>query len=381
MVGDDNDLKLKNIRSKIESYYSEANNSADDNDEISWSAVSSFGDRGESLNNFSNGVDFAGKNLENGKFTNENLQNASFTVANLTKVDFSGANLRGVDFSGANLTEANLSGADLTGAVLAGAVLKGANFTGAKLNGVKLQEADLENAILLDIEIDQLGIEELQELIEYLAKYYPHKLNLTKMNLTLLNLQKIDLKNVNLKGVDFTGCDFTGVNIMELDLSECIISPEQIAQALGRVPGKEELARILAPKKKNKDSFKGIDTTSLFLGDGKEFGVLDFTNDKGISVEALLKVGKKVFRHGAKKPDVKDEDILNNIKSEQEIEAKNHNNELRKTIEERKRKELESRVAKKKEFMQEVSKEPQTKEAPKRKEFKEQFVNRGRDSR
>ncbi|MBE6444575.1 MAG: pentapeptide repeat-containing protein [Alphaproteobacteria bacterium] len=381
MVDDDNNLKLKNIRSRIESYYSEQSHAADDDVDVLWSAVSLFGDGNANLSNFSNGVDFAGKNLENGKFANENLQNALFTVANLTRVDFSGANLSGVNFSGANLTEANLSGADLTGAVLSGAVLKGANFTGAKLNGVKLQEADLENAILLDIEIDQLGIEELQELIEYLAKYYPHKLNLTKMNLTLLNLQKIDLKNVNLKGVDFTGCDFTGVNIMELDLSECIISPEQIAQALGRVPGKEELARILAPKKKKQDSFKGIDTTSLFLGDGKEFGVLDFTNDKGVSVETLLKIGKKVFRHGAKKPDVKDEEVLSNIKSEQEIEAKNHNSELRKTIEDRKRKELESRAAKKKEFMQEVLKENQTNETPKRKEFKEQFVNRGRDSR
>ena len=46
------------------------------------------------------------------------------------------------------------------------------NFTGAKLNGVKLSEADLEDAILLDIEIDAMGIEELQELIEYIAKYY-----------------------------------------------------------------------------------------------------------------------------------------------------------------------------------------------------------------
>ena len=381
MVGDDNDLKLKNIRSRIESYYSEMNSTSNENSDVSWSAVSSFGEGNANLSNFSKGVDFSGKNLENGKFANENLQNASFTVANLTKVDFSGANLSGVDFSGANLTEANLSGADLTGAVLSGAVLKGANFTGAKLNGVKLQEADLENAILLDIEIDQLGIEELQELIEYIAKYYPHKLNLTKMNLTLLDLKRIDLSKVNLKGVDFTGCDLTGVNIMELDLSECIISPEQIAQALGRVPGKEELAKILAPKKKKDNSFKGFDTTAIFLGDGKEFGIWDVINDKGISVETLLKVGKKVFRHGAKKPDVKDEAILNNIKSEQEIEAKNHNNELRKTIEERKRKELESRAAKKKEFIQEVSKEPQTKETPKSKEFKEQFVNRGRDGR
>ena len=58
-----------------------------------------------------------------------------------------------------------------------------------------------------------------------------------------------------MKGVDFTGMDFTGVNIMELDLSECIITPEQIAQALGRIPSVDELKKILAPKKKKMKSF------------------------------------------------------------------------------------------------------------------------------
>lgn len=289
-------------------------------------------------------VKFVGKNLENGKFANEDLHEANFSVANLTGVDFSGANLRGVDFSGANLSDANLSGADLSGAILSGTVLHRTNFSKAKMNGVKLTDADLEDAILLDIEIDDIGIEELQALVEYLAKYYPHKLNLRKINLTLLNLAAIDLKDVDLRGVDFTGVDFTGVNITGLDLSECIITPQQIAQALGRVPGKEELARILAPKKKKKNGAKGVDFTELFLGNGREFGVLDFQKDKGVSIETLMKVGKKVFGKG-KKPDPKDKDILEGAKNEQELQVKSHNEELRKIIEERKQKELEARRA------------------------------------
>ena len=290
------------------------------------------------------GVNFVGKNLEKGKFAGENLQGANFSVANLVGVDFSGANLRDVDFSGANLTDADLTGADLSGAVLSGAVLHRTNFTKAKLNGVKFIDADLDDAILLDIEIDVIGIEELQALIEYLAKYYPHKLNLSKINLTMLNLAAIDLRQVNLRGVDFTGVDFTGVNIAELDLSECIITPEQIAQALGRVPNKEELARILAPKKKQKKgAYHSLDFTDLFFNN-KEFGVLNFQNDKGVSIEALLKMGKKVFGSG-KKPEIKDEDSLANVKSEQDMKAKSHNEELRKVIEERKQKELEARKA------------------------------------
>lgn len=167
-----------------------------------------------------------------------------------------------------------------------------------------------------------------------------------------MDLRSIDLSKVNLRGVDFTGCDLTGVNIMELDLSECIISPEQIAQALGRVPTKDELAKIMAPKKKNKaKGFEGVDISSIFLGDGKELGVWDFINDKGISIETLMKVGKKVFRHGAEKPPVKDEEALKNIKSEQELKVKSHNDELRKVIEERKRKTLEELAAKKKNFI------------------------------
>lgn len=168
---------------------------------------------------------------------------------------------------------------------------------------------------------------------------------------------------------------------MELDLSECIITPEQIAQALGRVPNKEELAKILAPKKKdNKKGFTGYDMTSLFLGDGKEFGVWNVVNDKGISIDTLLKVGKKVFRHGVEKPEAKDNDAVKDISNMREQQAKTHNEELRKIIEERKRKELENRAAKKQEFQQEIVKESDGKKDIKS-NVGDKIISRGRDGR
>ncbi len=379
-MAEDKENKINHIRSRIqEGRHTDGSSYSIGDGRPVWQAVSNTFNEGDAASGVSSAIDFVGKNLEDGKFANESFQNANFSVANLTNVDFSGADLRGVDFSGANLSGANLSGADLSGAVLSGAVLHGTNFTGAKLNGVKLTDVDLDNAILLDIEIDELGIEELQALIEYLAKYYPHKLNLTKMNLTLLDLSKIDLSKVNLRGVDFTGVDFTGVNIMELDLSECIITPQQIAQALGRVPSKEELARILAPKKKTQKNYRGLDISDIFLGDGREFGVLDFAHDKGISIESLMKLGKKVFRRGAEKPPIKDEEALKNIRTEQENKAKSHNEELRRVIEERKRKELEVRIAMKQELEKEAVKEETQKEV--KRELDERIISRGRDGR
>lgn len=333
-----------------------------------WSAVAHRDNDApiDRIDNFlSNKIEFGGKNLENGKFAGENFENANFSVAKLKGVDFSGANLKGVDFSGADLTDANLSGADLSGAILSGSVLKNANFTGAKLNGAVLTDADLENAILLDIDIDKIGLENLQELVEYLAKYAPHKLNLTRLNLTLLDLSKIDLKNCNLRGVDFTGCDFTGVNIMELDLSECIITPQQIAKALGRLPNAEELRRIMAPKVKAKGSkSQGIDISGLFLDDGREAGVWNTAKDPGISIKQILEVSKKVFRMGADRPKAENPEAQHKAK-DGEAKTESSNDELRKVIEdkkralieERKRAELAARQEKKRELEQAMSRE------------------------
>lgn len=308
-----------------------------------------------------NGLELSGQTLIGNIFAQQDLSNANFSAANLTQADFSGAKLAGVDFSGANLTDANLSGADLTGAVLSGANLLRANFTGAKLNQVVLTDANLEEAIMLGIEIDSLGIEELQALVEYMAIYYPHKLNLTKLNLTLLDLSKIDLTKVSLRGVDFTGCSMKGVKIWELDLSECIISVAQIAEALGHMPNQQELARLLAPKTEKKKENKGIDLSDLFYDNGKEFGVWDVTREKGLDIGKLVESGMKVFRKSAAKPQPphEGEEIVAQIKEEKlrNDDSKARNEELKERIKQRKEEERQKLAAMKNEFKQEVSRE------------------------
>lgn len=307
------------------------------------------------------GQEFSGQILAEQNFAKADLTNANFSAADLTHADFSGAVLKGADFSGANLTDANLSQADLSGAVLSGANLLRANFTGAKMNRVVLTEANLEEAILLGIEIDELGIEELQALIEYMAVYFPHKLNLTKLNLTLLDLSKIDLTKVSLRGVDFTGCSMKGVNIRELDLSECIISPAQIAEALGYPPTPQELAKLLAPKTPQKKKSNGIDLHDLFYDNGKEFGVWDVTKEKGLDIGKLVESGMKLFRKsaGKPKPPLEGEEIVAQIKEEKlrQDEDKARNEELKERILQRKEEERKKLAAKKHEFQNEVSKE------------------------
>lgn len=307
------------------------------------------------------GLEMSGQTLIGNIFARQDLSNANFSAANLTQADFSGAKLSGVDFSGANLTDANLSGADLTGAVLSGANLLRANFTGAKLNHVVLTDANLEEAIMLGIEIDSLGIEELQALVEYMAVYYPHKLNLTKLNLTLLDLSKIDLTKVSLRGVDFTGCSMKGVKIWELDLSECIISVAQIAEALGHMPNQQELDRLLAPKVEKKEKNRGIDMTDLFFDNGKEFGVWDVTHEKGLDIGKLVESGMKLFRKSATKPQppLEGEEIVAQIKEEKlrSDDSKARNEELKERIKQRKEEERQKLAAMKDEFKQEVSRD------------------------
>lgn len=297
---------------------------------------------------------------EKASFANEKMENADFHGASLIKADFSGATLKGADFSGVDLTDANLSGVDLSGANLSGAILKRANFTGACLNGVILKDADLEDAILLDIGIDEMGLEELQALIEYLAKYFPHKLNLSRMNLTLLDLRRIDLKSLNLRGVDFTGVDFTGVSLVGLNLSECKITPEQIAQAMGRVPSRDELDKLMTPRNKGgKGAGAGIDWEDFFFNDGKEIGVWDTTKDKGVGIDKILKMGKAIFRQKAEKPKIKDEQIVEQVKTELKSKENEHNEKVREVIEKNRLAVLESRKEKQKEF-EEVAKEEKT---------------------
>lgn len=294
-----------------------------------------------------NGERYVGQNLIGMDFDGADLSGADFSAANLQDANFKNAVLLGTDFTGADLSGADLSGADLRDSIFSGAKLKGTNFTGANMEGVILRDADIEDAILMDIRIDELGIEELQALVEYLAVYYPHKLNLQRINLSLLDLKRIDLSRVNLKGVDFTGVDFTGVNIMELDLSECIITPQQIAQALGRVPDADELKRILAPKKKKKAKPFYIDF-SEFLSNGHFTGWIDLTKGS-ISTDQLVSAFLKVKGKFVKKIEEKDDVIFEKAKefyaSKIEGERKAQKEEQLKNIEERKNKMLEEQKA------------------------------------
>lgn len=341
----DKNFNISGIRDKVRA-------SRDDDIDIekmyqssfSWQAISqAIGD--DSKTNRDNSLpagdfNFSGKVLRGGKYSGENLQNTNFSASDLKEVDFSKAQLQGADFTGADLSGADLSGANLDGAVFSGAKLRGTNFTGAKMNGVVLVDADIQDAILLNVEMDQLALEELQALVEYLAVYYPHKLNLSRMNLTMLDFSRIDLSRVNLRGVDFTGVNFTGVNIFELDLSECIISPEQIAQALGRMPSPLELKKILAPKPKKKQRSMSIDFSALFDSRGS-VGVWDLTKHPGITVAELLKNGKEIYKAVTARRDPKDKEILDRFQKsheeKQDTLVKEHNEQMRKAIEDHKR--------------------------------------------
>ena len=317
----------------------------------SWHAIAEEISKYDDLNGrrkkLADGEYHVGQNMVGQSFEGQDLSHADFSAANLQDANFKNAKMVGADFTGADLSGADLSGADLTDSIFAGSKLKGTNFTGANMEGVILRDADIEDAILIDIRMDELAIEELQALVEYLAIYYPHKLNLTRINLSLLDLSRIDLSQVNLKGVDFRGIDFTGVNIADLDLSECIITPQQIAQAIGHMPTPEELKKILAPKKVKKAKKFYIDFTE-FLSNGHFKGWIDLTKNS-VSTSQIVKAFLKVKNFIAKRPEDKDEIIFEKAKEfhEERIEEERraYNEEQRKNIEERKQKMLQEQQA------------------------------------
>ena len=109
---------------------------------------------------------------------------------------------------------------------------------------------------------------------------------------------------------------------------------------MGRPPTPQELKKILAPKNKKKFKLKGIDFTSFFDGRGT-VGVWDLTKHPGISAKDLLKMSKQIYNAVIKKPEPKDEEIFAQFhKSNEEKRdaiAKEHNDEVRKAIEERKK--------------------------------------------
>jgi len=335
--------KVKNSKETEEENYFDVDKFYENN--FSWNAISELTVKDEQeekrvlkkRKRINGGEDFSGQILIGSKHEGENFKNADFSGADLSQANFKNANMEGADFSSANLSGADLSGAILNQAVFSGATLRGTNFTGAKMNGVTLKDADIEDAILLDVEMDEIALQELQDLVEFLATYYPHKLNLRRINLTLLDLSKIDMTQLDLRGVDFTGCCFTGVNIYELDLSECIISQAQIEQALGRPVTPKELKEILAPKKKKK-KMRGIDLTEFFFAVGPA-AVWDTTKHPGVRIEDIMRAGKKLYNMFLKRQD-SDEEILGKfhnrgLKTDEE-KLKEHNERMRKQLEEKK---------------------------------------------
>lgn len=293
---------------------------------------------------------FAGKVLENASFAGQTLDNESFRGASLINADFSGVNLKNVDFSGADLSGADFSNAKLDGVDLSGAILRGTKFPKAKLDNVKFSGADLDNADLSDVDLNELSLEDLQALIEYLAKYFPHKLNFALLNLRLLDLTRIDLAKCDLRGADFTGIDFTGVSLVGVNLSECIITPQQIAQALGRPPTIEEMKQLFAPRDKEKKGkgFSGIDWQDFFFNN-KEVGVWDFSKDKGISVETLVNAGRKVFRRQADKPHAKENDSQEQTQGVEKTQAEIDKEKVLENIEKNRQAVLEARKERQKE--------------------------------
>ena len=166
----------------------------------------------------------------------------------------------------------------------------------------------------------------------------------------MLDLKRIDLTQVSLRGVDFTGCDFTGVNIYELDLSECIISPAQIEQAIGHKPTALELQKILAPKKNNKKKKgRGIDFTKFFDGCGS----LNWDATKGgTDINTMFKAGKEFLKSFSKGDDKKEKFNEKHSKSNDD-ERENNTDELRKSIEKHKQ-EVLNKMKKEKEENSEV---------------------------
>lgn len=301
---------------------------------------------------------FDGKVFEDASFVGQNLENQSFRGASLVNADFSGVTLKNVDFSGADLSGADFSNAKLDGVDLSGAILRNAKFPKAKLDEVIFNGADLENTDFSDIDPNSLSLEELQALVEYLAKYFPHKLNFALLNLRLLDLKRIDLSRVSLRGADFTGVDFTGVSLVGVNLSECRITPQQIAQALGHPPTPQELMMLLSPKKQDKKAKSfGIDWQDFFFND-KEIGVWDFSKDKGISIDTLVKAGRKVFRHKSSKPNFKETerdetDVSVDGKSQVEIDKE----KVIENIERNRQAVLEARKERQKELQNEAAHE------------------------
>lgn len=102
------------------------------------------------------------------------------------------------DFSNEDLTGVNLAGRNLSHVSMANAILSGANLKGAKLVGADLTGSDLSGA-----------------------------------NMTKCDLSSASMAEANLIGAELTSANLKGADMWRANLARCIISPENLHQALG----------------------------------------------------------------------------------------------------------------------------------------------------
>ena len=138
---------------------------------------------------------------------------------------------------------------------------------------------------------------------------------------------------------------------------------------------KETGARIevfLLESKGGKE-WSGIDWESFFRG-GEDYSIWDATKDKGITIEQILKTGKKVFRKEAGKPKLKDEQIVEQVKTEQKNKDFERTEKIRESIEKNRQAVLEARKERQKEAADEKSND----ERKPQKELDISLINAGR---
>ena len=143
---------------------------------------------------------------------------------------------------------------------------------------------------------------------------------------------------------------------------------------MGRNPTRDEMMQLLMPRKKEGGKeWSGIDWESFFRG-GEDYSIWDATKDKGITIEQILKTGKKVFRKEAGKPKLKDEQIVEQVKTEQKNKDLERTEKIRESIEKNRQAVLEARKERQKEAADDKSND----ERKPQKELDMSSINAGR---
>ena len=100
-----------------------------------------------------------------------------------------------------------------------------------------------------------------------------------------------------------------------------------------------------------------MDWMDLFVDDGREIGVWDVSRSKGVSIDKIFDAGRKVFRRDAAKPKIKDEEILEQVKSEQKAKSDERKEKVLENIEKNKQAVLEARKERQRELQEKEQEE------------------------